>query len=188
MADTRTSILRATLRVIGADGIAGVTNRRVAREAGVSLGSITYHFDAQTSLLRESLLLFVHEETERLSSIAEARVRAPVSIDDAAALVERVVESTSFGSEQLAPLELYIHAGRDPALRDAAATCFAAYDTLATTILTALGVPDPARMAGPVVALIAGLQLRRLATGTPGPTTVADALRLLVTPLTRPAA
>lgn len=177
---TRTAILRATLRVIGADGIAGVTNRRVAREAGVSLGSITYHFDTQTTLLRESLLLFVHEETERLSSIAA--VSAPVSIDEAAALVEQVVESTSFGSEQLAPLELYIHAGRDPALRDAAATCFTAYDALATTILSALGVPDPARMAGPVVALIAGLQLRRLATGAPGPTTVADALRLLVTP------
>ncbi len=180
MADTRTAILRATLRVIGAEGVAGVTNRRVAREAGVSLGSITYHFDTQTALLRESLLLFVREETERLSAVAAARSAEPVSVDEAAALVERVVESTAFGSEQIAPLELYIQAGRDASLRDAAASCFAAYDALATSILVALGVPDAPRMAGPVVALIAGLQLRRLATGTSGPTTVADALRLLV--------
>ena len=180
MADTRTEILRATLRVIGSDGVAGVTNRRIAREAGVSLGSITYHFDTQTSLLRESLLLFVREETERLSAIAAARASGPVSVDEAAALVERVVESTAFGSEEIAPLELYIQAGRDASLRDAASSCFAAYDALATSILVGLGVPNAARMAGPVVALIAGLQLRRLATGAAGPTTVADALRLLV--------
>ncbi|WP_229786657.1 MULTISPECIES: TetR/AcrR family transcriptional regulator [Actinokineospora] len=179
MGDTRTEILRATLRVIGAEGVAGVTNRRIAREAGVSLGSITYHFDTQTSLLRETMLLFVAEETARLASVAEAH-RSVISVDDAAALVERIVESTAFGSEEIAPLELYIHAGRDASLREAAATCFAAYDALATAVLSALGVPDPARMAGPVVALIAGLQLRRLATGTSGPTTVADALRLLV--------
>ncbi|MGW5055477.1 TetR/AcrR family transcriptional regulator [Actinokineospora sp. NPDC004072] len=179
MGGTRTEILRATLRVIGAEGVAGVTNRRIAREAGVSLGSITYHFDTQSALLRETMLLFVAEETERLASVA-ALHRSSVTVDEAAALVERIVENTAFGSEQIAPLELYIHAGRDAALRDAAATCFAAYDDLATTVLTALGLADPERLAGPVVALIAGLQLRRLATGAPGPTTVADALRLLV--------
>lgn len=178
MGDTRTSILRATLRVIGSEGVAGVTNRRIAREAGVSLGSITYHFDTQTTLLRESLLLFVSEETERLKAIAEDRASSPVSVDEAAALVEQVVESTAFGSEEIAPLELFIQAGRDPSLRDAASTCFAAYDALAGSILSALGLP--ARLAGPVVALIAGLQLRRLATGEPGPTRVGDALRLLV--------
>ncbi|GAA4424165.1 TetR/AcrR family transcriptional regulator [Actinokineospora soli] len=180
MGDTRASILRATLRVIGAEGIAGVTNRRIAREAGVSLGSITYHFDTQTSLLRESLLLFVSEETARLQAVASS-ASGPVSVDEAAALVEQVVESTAFGSEEIAPLELFIQAGRDPSLRDAAATCFEAYDALAVSILTALGLPEPSRLAGPVVALIAGLQLRRLATGAAGPTRVGDALRLLVT-------
>ena len=41
-------------------------------------------------------------------------------------------------------------------------------------MLGALGVPDPERLAGPVVALIAGLQLRRLATGSTGKTSIAD--------------
>lgn len=179
---TRERILRAALRVIGEHGVAGVTNRQIAREAEVSLGSITYHFETQHELLRESMLLFVREETERLTALAAGAGRQddPVSLEAAAALVEQVAESTTFGREQLAPLELYLHAGRDPHLREAASRCFAAYDAIAVTVLSRLGVPHPSRLAGPVVALIAGLQLRRLATGTTGETGIAEALTMLV--------
>lgn len=173
-------ILRAVLRVIGAEGIGGVTNRRIAREAGVSLGSLTYHFETQDELLRESLLLFVREETARLLAVAEGRRGEVVSLPRAAALVEQVAESITFGREEISPLELFLHAGRDASLRDAAGSCFAAYDEVALTVLSGLGVPDPERLAGPVVALIAGLQLRRLATGAAGGTGMADALIMLV--------
>lgn len=175
----RDRILRAVLRVIGAEGIGGVTNRRIAREAGVSLGSITYHFETQDELLRESLLLFVREETERLLALAEDRRGEVVSLEQAAGIVEQVAQSITFGREEIAPLELFLHAGRDASLRDAAASCFAAYDEVARTVLGGLGVPSPERLAGPVVALIAGLQLRRLATGTTGETGIAEALTML---------
>lgn len=144
------------LRVIGAEGIGGVTNRRIAREAGVSLGSITYHFETQDELLRESLLLFVREETERLLALAETRRGEVVSLEQAAGIVEQVAQSITFGREEIAPLELFLHAGRDPSLRDAAASCFAAYDEVARTVLSGLGVPSPERLAGPVVALKIG--------------------------------
>jgi TetR/AcrR family transcriptional regulator, regulator of biofilm formation and stress response len=176
---TRERILHAVLRVIGTDGVAGVTNRRVAREAEVSLGSITYHFASQDDLLREAMLLFVAEETARLGEVAEGHLGEPVSVAQAAALVEQVALHTRFGHEQIAPLELYIQAGRDPSLRDAAAECFAAYDRLAVTVLRGLGLPDPERRAGPVVALLAGLQLRRLATGSTGETSIADSVTML---------
>jgi TetR/AcrR family transcriptional regulator, regulator of biofilm formation and stress response len=176
---TRDRILHAVLRVIGTDGVAGVTNRRVAKEAGVSLGSITYHFATQHDLLREAMLLFVAEETGRLARIAEERLTDLSELGAAAALVEQVAQSTRFGHEEIAPLELYIQAGRDESLRDVAAACFAAYDHIAATVLASLGVPDPDRLAGPVVALITGLQLRRLATGTTGDTGIAEALTML---------
>ncbi len=179
---TRARHLRAVLRVIGDEGVAGVTNRRVARVAGVSLGSITYHFATQTELLRESLLLFVREETARLTAFAAVRRDAAVTVEQAAALVEQVVESLP---SDIAPLELYIQAGRDPSLRPAAATCFAAYDELALTVLSALGVSSPERLTGPVVALVAGMQLRGLATGTAGSTGVAEAVTMLVSPAAR---
>jgi len=177
---TRERILHAVLRVIGTDGVAGVTNRRVAREAAVSLGSITYHFATQHDLLRESMLLFVAEETARLVVVAERHLGTPVTLEQAAELVEQVAMHTRFGHEEIAPLELYLQAGRDPGLRDAAAECFAAYDRIAVTVLSGLGVPEAERLAGPVVALLAGMQLRRLATGTTGATTIADAVTMLV--------
>jgi AcrR family transcriptional regulator len=177
---TRTRVLHAVLRVVGAEGIGGVTNRRIAKEAGVSLGTLTYHFETQEELLRESLLLFIREETARLLEVADARRGEVVSLEQAAELVAKVAESVPFDREQIASLELFVHAGRDPALRDAAAACFAAYDEIAVTVLTGLGVATPHRMAGPVVALVTGLQLRRLATGGTGGTGFADALTMLV--------
>jgi TetR/AcrR family transcriptional regulator, regulator of biofilm formation and stress response len=182
MTTTRERILHSVLRVIGTEGVGCVTNRRIAREAGVSLGSLTYHFVSQRELLREAMLLFVAEEAERITALAEGApvTSPPTSLAEAAALVERVAVDTRCGHEQLAPLELYLQAGRDPSLRDAATACFEAYDRIATTVLTRLGVPSADRLAGPVVALLTGLQLRRLATGGPGATGVADAVTMLV--------
>ncbi len=59
----RDRIIASTLHLIGTDGIAGITNRRIAAHANVSLGSITYHFPSQPDLLRSALTTFVAEET-----------------------------------------------------------------------------------------------------------------------------
>lgn len=88
-------------------------------------------------------------------------------IGQAAEVVAQVAGGNAFDSRHIAPFELYVQAGRDERLRAAAAECFAAYDLLATRILTQLGVPDPERLAGVAVALVFGQQLRRLATGAP---------------------
>jgi TetR/AcrR family transcriptional regulator, regulator of biofilm formation and stress response len=176
-ATTRQRIISAVLRIIGEDGVAGVTNRRIAREAAVSLGSITYHFATQHDLLRESLLYFVAEETRRFTEIADQACLDSLDVSSAAALVERVAASTVYDQEHIAPFELYIQAGRDPRLRVAAAECFAAYDRLAASILEALGVPGAERTAGTVVSLIMGQSLRRLATGAAGD----DLARMLLT-------
>lgn len=177
-APTRQRIIRAVLHIIGKDGVAAVTNRRIAKEAGVSLGSVTYHFETQHELLRESLLHFVREETRRFTELADQCQSDGVDIDGAAALAGQVAGGTSFDSEHIAPFELYVEAGRDQRLREAAAEAFAAYDRLAAQILTGLGVPDAERLAATTVALVMGLQLRRLATGGPADDLV-DALLLL---------
>lgn len=177
-AGTRQNIIRAVLRIIGQDGVAAVTNRRIAQEAGVSLGSVTYHFATQHDLLRESLLHFVEEETGRFTELAAQGQEEGIDLKGAAALVGQVAEVTTFDSTHLAPFELYVQAGRDPALRGAAAQCFAAYDRLAASVLTALGVPDAEEAASTVVALVFGMQLRRLATGSSAENLV-DALLLL---------
>jgi TetR/AcrR family transcriptional regulator, regulator of biofilm formation and stress response len=177
-ASTRQRIIAAVLHIIGKDGVAAVTNRRIAKEAAVSLGSVTYHFETQHELLRESLLHFVREETRRFTALADQCQSDGVDIEGAAALAGQVAGGKAFDSQHIAPFELYVEAGRDERLREAAAEAFAAYDRLAMQILAGLGVPDAGSLAPTTVALVMGLQLRRLATGAPAEDLV-DALLLL---------
>ena len=163
--DTRERILRATVELIGGEGVPAVTNRRVATAAGVALGSLTYHFPSQVDLLRESMLLFVGEEVARQEAIAaELRRRAP-SVEQVAGEVERIVEESSNRIQQLAEFELHLQAARDPKLREASLRCFEAYEGVAAAALEVLEVPEPARHARTIVALMYGMGLRRLATG-----------------------
>jgi AcrR family transcriptional regulator len=161
----RERILRATLELIASGGVAAVTNRRVATAAGVSLGSLTYHFASQAQLLHESLLLYVEEETARREQIARELATRDPSVEQVAEAVERIVATASDIPQQIAEMELHLHAARDPELRDASQRCFEAHEQIATAALTALGIPDGERHAPTVVALMTGLAVRRLAAG-----------------------
>ncbi len=178
----RERILRATLQLIGERGVGAVSNREIGLAAGVSLGSITYHFATQADLLRESLLLYVREQTAYREQVAERLRAEPLDLFEIAAEVERVVADSSDIMQQVAELELHLHAARDPAIRDASARCFAANDAIAVAALEALGVDSPQRHAPAVVALMTGLALRRLATGGHDATGTAEALLLLLGP------
>jgi DNA-binding transcriptional regulator YbjK len=176
VSDTRERILRTTLDLIGREGIAAVTNRRVAGAAGVSLGSLTYHFESQLDLVRESLMLFVGEEVERLEGIAaDLRSRRP-SAEQVATEVERIVRESPNRMQQLAETELHLRAARDPELRDASRRCFEAYEHVAEAGLAKLRVPNADRHARSIVAMMYGLALRRLGTGEEDPTGLAEAL------------
>jgi DNA-binding transcriptional regulator YbjK len=178
--DTRARILHATLRTIGEGGVGAVSNRRVAAQAGVALGSLTYHFPSQSDLLRDTMLLYVDEEVARLEAIAaELRASQP-SAEQAAAAVERVVARGAGRPEEVAELELHLHASRDPALQVASRRCFDAYEQVATAALAVLDVPEPARHARAVVALMCGLGVRRLGTGELDAQGTAEALLTII--------
>ena len=172
-------IIAAPPQIVGPPGGPALTNRRIAAEAGVALGSITYHFATQSELLHAALTGFVAEETARLREIAESYRDNGISLEDAAAVTEQVAHDLGFSAERIAPFEMYIAAGRDHELHEVAVECFAAYDDLTVTILTALGVPDPESIASTLVAVITGLQLRRLATGVDEQDIGAAILRVL---------
>lgn len=177
---TRERILRCTLRLIGEHGIGAVSNRRIAAESDVALGSLTYHFPNQTQLLREALLLYVHDEVRRLEAIAaELRASRP-NAAEVAAEVERIVARSASRLEEIAELELHLQASRDPALQEASQRCFAAYELLAATALDALGVPKPQRHARTVVAVMCGLGVRRLGSGRHDAAGTADALLTVI--------
>jgi len=169
-AQRRRRILRAALTVIGSGGIGAVTHRSVAEQAEVPLGSMTYYFESKNDLLREALELFVEEETGRLRALGDSLSALRASPDE---IAERFAEAlTGSDPEQVAQFELYLEAARNPALREPAAACFAAYEEVCVIALRAAGVADGARFAPLFVGLADGLSLRRVA--APGPRDAAE--------------
>jgi DNA-binding transcriptional regulator YbjK len=164
-AERRERILRSTLGVIARAGVPAVTHRTVAEDADVSLGSVTYYFASKDDLLREALLLFVDEEVARLNALAATLDGESRPVTEVADRFATLLEA----EDSVAQFELYLEAARNPALRDAAATCFAAYEEVAEAALRSAGVRDPARHAPLVLALADGTGLRHAAVPGSGP-------------------
>jgi DNA-binding transcriptional regulator YbjK len=68
---TREAIVAATVRIVAREGVAAVTHRRVAAEAGVALSSTTWHFATKADILEAALHWTARREVERMRSIAD---------------------------------------------------------------------------------------------------------------------
>lgn len=63
LSDKEERILDAVITVLGRGGIAAVSMRAVAKEAGVALGLMNYHFDDKTSLIAAALRRIGDQDT-----------------------------------------------------------------------------------------------------------------------------
>ncbi|MFD3510577.1 TetR/AcrR family transcriptional regulator [Nocardia sp. NPDC058666] len=162
---TRDRIIGAVVRIMGADGAAAVTNRRIATEAGISLGTLTYHFANQRDLVEAGMAAFVAEETVKFTQLADRAAAGELDLAQAGEILGGIVTDTGFGGDHIAWFELFVQAARYPALHAATTEFFDTYDRLAVSILRALGVADAESAAPLAVATLVGLQLRRLAGG-----------------------
>jgi TetR/AcrR family transcriptional regulator, regulator of biofilm formation and stress response len=68
---TREAIVAATVRVVARQGVAAVTHRRVAAEAGVALSSTTWHFATKAEILEAALQWTASREVSRIRAIAD---------------------------------------------------------------------------------------------------------------------
>lgn len=158
-------ILRATSNLISEEGIAALSNRRIAEKASVSLGSLTYHFPQQEGLLRECLEAHVHEKVEWIEAAARELRERRLGAAELGSEIERLAVAAADRAELITELEVHLHATRHPALQETSRSCFAAYEDFAAAALEALGIPDPQRHAPHVVALMVGAGLLQLSTG-----------------------
>lgn len=69
-------ILAAARRCIAARGLEGTTVREIAKEAGISNGTITYHFSGVQEILAEALREASENFTKRFLEEAESRAGA----------------------------------------------------------------------------------------------------------------
>ncbi|MFF0507936.1 TetR/AcrR family transcriptional regulator [Streptomyces fimicarius] len=160
--ERRTRIIDAALRVIAADGMAGLSHRTVAAEADVPLGSTTYHFRSLDELLVAALRRCNENFVQALrgSEVLAAPGPIPQGPGGLAEELARLLERWFAGERGAIELEyeLYLAALRRPALRPVAAE----WTEEAVELLSRRTDPRTARA---LVALMDGVCLQVLLTG-----------------------
>lgn len=127
----RREIIEGALRVIEQDGVAGVTHRTVAREAGVPPASTTYHFATLDDLLIATLISVARDmatdvywmidrarSREGLRRSAGSAAPGPSAADEVSQLLADALGPRR--GRTMAEYELYLLASRRPGLRPAA--------------------------------------------------------------------
>ena len=150
-------------------GLAGVSHRSVAAEAGVSNALTTYHFASKLDLLEQALRYATEETTEALRRRAADLANRRFSPEEAAAELADLLVSRQ-GDERLPVVsvyELYLASARLPALQPAMLAWSAAYLEVIEQMLRACGIGDPARAATVVMVTLDGLSVLDLAAPDP---------------------
>ena len=99
----REAIVAATVRIVAREGVAAVTHRGVAAEAGVALSSTTWHFGAKADILEAALHWTARREVARIAEIAD-RLGGGAEFDASAwaeALADWLVEQVT-GEREIA--------------------------------------------------------------------------------------
>jgi TetR/AcrR family transcriptional regulator, regulator of biofilm formation and stress response len=170
----RRLLIEATMRVIERDGLAAVSQRVVAQEAGVPPSAVTYYFPAVDDLLVAALVTSNDDYLRRLAECAAAP-------DPLGRLAHLIAESSGPRRTHVAAeYELFLMAARRPALRPEVARWI---DGVATFL--APHVTDPVERAG-IAATVDGLFLHCFC--APDPPSASDVhaiLRNLITGASR---
>jgi DNA-binding transcriptional regulator YbjK len=165
-AERRAAILAATVQLLVREGLAAVTHRAVAREAGVPLAATTYYFDSKDELVGEALAILVADEITRVSERA-AELGDDISSPSrsAAAVAEVLFPDAEAAGGLLAKFEVYLEAARRPGLRATAAHWQSEFTKLSEGALSLAGASDPKRLAPLLIAAVDGMLVHRLSEG-----------------------
>ena len=165
-AERRSAILDATVRLLIRDGLAAVTHRAVASEAGVPLAATTYYFDSKDELVTEALAILVADEIGRIRERA-ATLGTEISSPSrsASAVAEVLFPDAAAAGALLAKFEVYLAAARNPGLRATAQHWQRAFTELAESALALAGAANPKRLAPLLVAGVDGILVHELSGG-----------------------
>ncbi|MEU5095129.1 TetR/AcrR family transcriptional regulator [Streptomyces sp. NPDC020996] len=145
---TSEELVTAAIRVIGREGVAAATTRKIAEEAGVPQGTVHYWFTDKNELLQDVVLAIV--ERLRKSVAAGDRLDGVVTPDDLRAGLRAAWAEVSGDDPgtQLGYYELTALALRNPSMRELARRQYRSYRDLAAHTLAPLLVDvEPGRAA-----------------------------------------
>ena len=165
-AERKEQLLRATCAVIAESGIRDLRMTDVARQAGVSSGTVHYYFDSKQDLIHAAFEYNFRHSMRRRTDVLAAG-------GDALSLLERVVDSYApADAESVAAwrvwAELWVHGLREPQLRELNDTIYGEWRDLVTGLVRdaqdqGLLVPgDAVQVGNTIVAMIDGLAIQVL--------------------------
>jgi len=157
----RRQLLEATLAVIGDGGVDAVRHRRVAAEAGLPLGSITYYFSSRDALIEEAFELFLQTNTEFIDGLWTSF--DGTSVDDVVGFIVEMVR-VEFEDPRLlrAEYELIIYAARHEELAEPFRKWEQNTTSRVAEVLERIGAPRPFSTARTLMELVRGFELLRL--------------------------
>ena len=154
--DRRSEIAEAALRVLGREGHAGLTARKVAAEAGLSLGHITYNFSGMDEVLAEAYRLLSAQLREASDPPQPATPQKRLS----------AFLRAGFAGDFLTPahlrirIDLWSAALAHPAVAETERALYAHYRARLEELLAPLVTPDRiAALADLIMAALDGLWL-----------------------------
>lgn len=157
----RDELAAAVWRLVVREGVEAASLRRVAAEAGWSVGSVRHYFATQHELLVFAMELVVTRATARLQATppgADARTTA-------AALLHQLLP---LDDERRAEMQVWLafstRAAVDPALRPLRDEAHAGIAQLCRELAATLGAADPDLTGGELHALADGLALQGVLT------------------------
>ncbi len=113
--ERRERIIEAALDVIVAEGVAGISHRKVAAAADVPLGSMTYHFAGMDDLIHEAFTRFATSVSDQIESRMQATRTRTEALDALIAHIDH--DLLSDHRELVLTHELYTLAAHDPRYR-----------------------------------------------------------------------
>ncbi len=174
MADRRTDILDAALRVLAEQGMRGLTHRAVDATAGIAPGSTSYYFRSRSALVTGCVTRLV--EIDKAVAAPEVAAAPPAGLVDTLVGVA-VAMATTGRHRTVARYELSLASAREPHLRAALVAGGDTIRALGAHTLAAAGAPDPTAAAAELAALLDGLVLTALVRGPDEPAALAAWVR-----------
>jgi len=172
MADRRSVILDAALRVIAEQGMRALTHRAVDAAAGLPVGSTSYYFRSRAALLAGCVAWLLQLDLEQDLPIAEAAVAGGGDVVDALAgvLVEVGVRMATVERHRtLARYELGLAGSRDAALRIELVRGGDVIRRRGAELLARAGAANPDAACAEVAAMLDGLVYTALVRGPDDP-------------------
>lgn len=149
--------------MIGEVGIAGLSMRVVAAQAGIPLAAVGYYFDGKNDLINAAFERHIQRETARVTRAVARMGESPGALDLGDRLADFVITGlTETRHQLLAEYEFTIEAVRRPDLAEASAAWQAILNAQLQAVVESLGSRRPKADAKLILAVLAGLEIDQL--------------------------